>query len=320
MKKAKTLFPITGKNKVRIFRMADGILTVGVLVFIFMAFTLIQTEFSTPAISYFIAYVLFAASYGLQAVANYKKSRLEFIKYLICAVILAAAAAVYQIVGLSVTGIVVLMESFFAVLLVNRVLAVIAAKKIRRRVINVLLSIFLLYLIISSVFVNYDHLEEFLLIHAVLIAGRALGHIIAISFSQIRLGVLRKIMRKTFAAEIIFGLLLLIFSFSFVFQAIEPTIETYFDALWYCFAVVTTIGFGDYSVASLLSRALSVILGVYGIVVVALITSVIVNFYNEVKDEKDDEAEANTPQAIAANTPHEGSGQDGKSVSEKTES
>lgn len=37
-----------------------------------------------------------------------------------------------------------------------------------------------------------------------------------------------------------------------------------------------------------MGRFLSVILGIYGIIVVALITSVIVNFYNEVKDEPDD--------------------------------
>ena len=60
--------------------------------------------------------------------------------------------------------------------------------------------------------------------------------------------------------------------------------ETIFDALWYCFAVVTTTGFGDLAAVTLIGRILTVILGFYGIVVVALITSVIVNFYNEVKD------------------------------------
>ena len=60
------------------------------------------------------------------------------------------------------------------------------------------------------------------------------------------------------------------------------------DALWYTFAVVTTIGFGDFTATTLVGRVLTVILGIYGIVVVAVITSIIVNFYNETagKDDK----------------------------------
>ena len=46
---------------------------------------------------------------------------------------------------------------------------------------------------------------------------------------------------------------------------------------------MTTIGFGDIAAASLAGRIMSVILGVYGIVVVALITSIIVAFYGEMK-------------------------------------
>lgn len=100
-------------------------------------------------------------------------------------------------------------------------------------------------------------------------------------FERFKIGVLLRIIRKTFAAEIIFGLLILIIAFSLVFMIEEESFVTYGDALWYCFAIVTTIGFGDYTVTSVVSRILSVILGIYGIGVVALITSIIVNFYNE---------------------------------------
>ena len=105
------------------------------------------------------------------------------------------------------------------------------------------------------------------------------------------LRVLRKIIRKTFAAEILFGLILLIVSFSYVFWVMESGLPTYFDAVWYCFSIVTTIGLGDVTVLSPYTRALSIILGIYGIIVVALITSIIVNFYNEVKDKKDNDAD-----------------------------
>ncbi len=43
--------------------------------------------------------------------------------------------------------------------------------------------------------------------------------------------------------------------------------------------------------ASTIGRILSVILGIYGIIVVALITSIIVNFYGEMKKSGVDEAE-----------------------------
>lgn len=113
------------------------------------------------------------------------------------------------------------------------------------------------------------------------ISAVALGTIIYEAFSKMQFGTLIKIIRKTYALEILLGLLFLILSFSFVFMAIEGM--KYTDALWYCFAVVTTIGFGDFTTLSTIGRILSVILGIYGIIVVAVITSVIVNFYNESK-------------------------------------
>ena len=114
-----------------------------------------------------------------------------------------------------------------------------------------------------------------------------LASIFTVVFVQIHLDALIRIIRKTFALEILLGMLLLIFAFSYVLEAVEESIPTFLDALWYCFAIVTTIGFGDITAATLLGRILSVILGIYGIIVVALITSVIVNFYGEVTKEPD---------------------------------
>ena len=99
--------------------------------------------------------------------------------------------------------------------------------------------------------------------------------------SQLNLTVFVKIIFKTYALEILFGLLVLMSTFSLVLMLEEPTMSFYPDALWYCFAVVTTIGFGDFYATTLIGRLITVILGMYGIVVVAVITSIIVNFYNE---------------------------------------
>jgi len=121
------------------------------------------------------------------------------------------------------------------------------------------------------------------------IAWQCVAHVGTIAFARIDMPTLKKIIRKTYATEILFGIVLLIVAFSLVFPHLEEGIATFNDALWYCFAIVTTIGFGDYSAVTPIGRILSVILGLYGIVVVALITSIIVNFYGEMKSDDNEE-------------------------------
>ena len=116
-----------------------------------------------------------------------------------------------------------------------------------------------------------------------LAAYLSLINIMSFAFSHIRLDLLQNIVRRTYAAEILFGLLMLILSSSWVLVFMEEGIASYKDALWYCFALVTTIGFGDITAVTDLGRTMSVVLGIYGIIVVALITSIIVNFYGEIK-------------------------------------
>ena len=84
------------------------------------------------------------------------------------------------------------------------------------------------------------------------------------------------------------GLLILIFLCSIYLTIVEPNIESYVDALWYSFPVITTIGFGDVFVVTTLGRILSVILGISSIAVVAVFTSFIVNFYNEMNKKREE--------------------------------
>ena len=85
------------------------------------------------------------------------------------------------------------------------------------------------------------------------------------------------------------GLITMMVAFSLVLMIYEDNIATFGDGLWYSFAVVTTIGFGDIVATTLIGRIVTVLLGVYGIVVVAVITSIIVNFYTEVSGKHDKE-------------------------------
>lgn len=104
-----------------------------------------------------------------------------------------------------------------------------------------------------------------------------------------KINILVQIIKKTLAYEIVMGLFVLILFCSVYFLTCEPNIGSFVDALWYCFAVITTIGFGDISVTTTFGRILSVILGIYGIAMVALFTSLIVNLYN-VRSKKRDTA------------------------------
>ena len=130
--------------------------------------------------------------------------------------------------------------------------------------------------------------KTMLMVVLALTIPRIFYYIFRISFSQVKLDVLSRIIRKTYAAEILFGMLLLITAFSVVLPNFELNIATFGDALWYCFAIVTTIGFGDITAVTVPGRIISVILGLYGLIVVALITSIIVNFYTETKNAGDD--------------------------------
>ena len=99
---------------------------------------------------------------------------------------------------------------------------------------------------------------------------------------------------------------MLIAAFSYVLEFTEDSIKTYGDGLWYCFAIVTTIGFGDFTAVTIAGRLLSVILGIYGIIVVALVTSIIINFYGEIKDVPDEDDEENDIHGDAEETGSDG--------------
>ncbi len=102
-----------------------------------------------------------------------------------------------------------------------------------------------------------------------------------------RISTFVNVLRKTYAFQILMGLTVLMIICSIFFTVIEPDMDSFIDSLWYCFALVTTIGFGDVTVTTIFGRILSVILGMYGIVVIALLTSIIVNVYNDIGRKKE---------------------------------
>lgn len=107
-------------------------------------------------------------------------------------------------------------------------------------------------------------------------------------FKRLKLDVISKIIKKSLINEFLLALIIIIILCSIYFTTVELDIDSYTDALWYSFSVITTIGFGDVVVETTFGRILSIILGISGIVVVALFTSFIVNFYNEMNKKREE--------------------------------
>ena len=213
----------------------------------------------------------------------------------------------------AVAACVIYMAPFF----IRRILYLVRHhKKVRDYFFNITAVLLATILVMGLLGGEKTFSPSFMLLGLFIFLG-SLGRICKAALSNFNNEILRKIVRKTYAGEIVFGLLLLIVAFSLVLMRMEENIKSFGDGLWYCFMLVTTIGLGDVTVTGTLGRVLSVILGVYGIIVVAILTSIIVNFYNEVKNVDDDKkaedvqpavsesSEAETDEQPAIDTPKE---------------
>jgi len=245
-----------------------------------------------------VEFVLLSLTTFLRAIARRYRNQIperRRLGFIFAGLFLACAVAIFfwpTLPVMTISGAV-----FMASLIPGRILSILR----NRKWFNILLNVAFILLVLFTMWGIWEEAESqlfFIIAVMLLIALLSLFRIMSVTFARLRLDLLRDIVRKTYAAEIILGLLLLIASFSFVliYTDTQSFQGEYTNALWYCFAVVTTIGFGDMTAVSTIGRVLSVILGVYGIIVVALITSIIVNFYGEMKktnaDEEDPAPEA----------------------------
>ena len=104
-----------------------------------------------------------------------------------------------------------------------------------------------------------------------------------------KIKVLWLILNRTKADRILSGFFLFLFAAAGIIQLAEPDIARYGDALWYCYAVISTAGFGDVVAVTFLGKICSVLLTVYSIFVVAIVTGVVVNFYSQLVEMHDRE-------------------------------
>lgn len=90
------------------------------------------------------------------------------------------------------------------------------------------------------------------------------------------------ILKRTNADKFVYGFAVYFFISSFVIMLAEPGIHRYGEAVWYSFSVITTIGFGDFAAVTVIGRAASILLGLYGVIILAMIPGIVTSYYMEV--------------------------------------
>lgn len=261
-------------------------ITAGVMIFALLTVSAGKTNPDSVGIYLFLTILFLSVSKVFLGVVSYffeKHKYLRLTKNIVFAVAYLGLAITSLIVDPSLPLLKAVGCIFLLTVVANRVLAIVERPKVGSIIINTFLAVLAVFIMV--VMFTLDEKDGALILYFVLICVIVLSllQVLGFAFSKIQLGSLLRIIRQTYVFEIIYGLIILMVSFSFFFTLLEENIKTFGDGLWYSFAVITTIGFGDFTVTSMISRILSVILGIYGIVVVSSITSVIVNFYNETK-------------------------------------
>ncbi len=98
--------------------------------------------------------------------------------------------------------------------------------------------------------------------------------------------ILWRVLKHTQADKVLLSYVAFVFVCALLIWIFEPGITTYRAALWYCYAVISTAGFGDVVVTTFIPRLLSVLLTAYSLIAVAIITGVVVNFYIQVMENR----------------------------------
>ena len=226
-------------------------------------------------------------------VVNYKKNMFEniFLTVFIFALAILLGFTKYNIYFLITT-----MFLYSLTIIVARLFNLRKDKSVQSIVYNSLCAVF--YFLFSFVFffpqiyakhaTSVSNSNFMVLCFAVVILVSSGKNLLFPYHKELKINVVNEVIKKSMVYEIILALLIFVILCSIYFTIVEPNMTSYVDSLWYCFTVITTIGFGDVYVTTTLGRILSVVLGICGIVVVALFTSIIVNFYNEMNHRRDD--------------------------------
>lgn len=98
------------------------------------------------------------------------------------------------------------------------------------------------------------------------------------------------ILKRTHAEKILYGFAGYFFLSALIIMVAEPEINKYGDAVWYSFSIITSIGFGDIVAVTTIGRGASIVLGLYGALVLAVIPGIVASYYMEVVKLKTNES------------------------------
>ncbi len=97
--------------------------------------------------------------------------------------------------------------------------------------------------------------------------------------------ILKKILKFTNLDKALGTLAILLLISSILMWKIEPNINNMFDGLWWSVTTVTTVGYGDIIITTVIGKIVGMILMIYGILLLTLITGTIVTFASEIMKE-----------------------------------
>lgn len=96
-----------------------------------------------------------------------------------------------------------------------------------------------------------------------------------------KLRILRMVLHKTKADRLVLSFVGFLLVTAAVVWAAEPSIPTYGDALWFCYAVLSTSGFGDFTAVTFVGRICAVLVSIYAIFVIGIVTGVVVSYFQQ---------------------------------------
>ena len=105
-----------------------------------------------------------------------------------------------------------------------------------------------------------------------------------------RIALIWALLRRSGAEKVLLGFLMWYLCSAFVVMVFEPGIVGYGDALWFLWAVSTTVGLGDVTAITLVGRITAVLCSIYAVVTTAVITGVIVDYFNELRQQQLDQS------------------------------
>lgn len=105
-----------------------------------------------------------------------------------------------------------------------------------------------------------------------------------------RLHLLFVVLRRSDIHKIMIGFLGMFLLCATVVMVVEPQVEGFGDALWFLWAVSTTVGLGDITAVTVPGRIATVACTLYAIITTALFTGVVVDYFNEERQRQYDES------------------------------